>query len=196
MQHARGFTLVELMVTIGVAAILIGLAVPGFVTTIRDSQMTSASNDLLVSIQLARSEAIKRHLPVSVCRSANATDDAPSCGGGDGWQDGWIVFADGTEAAPDPNGTLDDGEQLLHQSRGFRGSVTAQAAANAAPLEDFVTFLGSGFPQGEVPGGRNLLLCDDRHSDGAGRVLNISQTGRPQVRRVGEVVNLNMSCQE
>jgi type IV fimbrial biogenesis protein FimT len=196
MQRKRGFTLVELMVTIGVAAILIGLAVPSFLTTIQDSHMTAAVNDLLVSMQLARSESIKRHQPVTVCHSPDPNANPPSCGGA-GWGDGWIVFVDATDAAPDPNGSFDDGEVLLHNARGFtKERVTATAAANAAPLGDYITFLGSGYPQGDVPGGRNLLLCDERHDDAAGRVLNISQTGRPQVRRVSEVANLNMSCTE
>jgi type IV fimbrial biogenesis protein FimT len=194
MRCARGFTLIELMVTIGVAAILIGLAVPSFLTTIQDSRMTSSVNDLLVSMQLARSESIKRHVPVTVCHSADANSNDPSCGG-DGWQDGWIVFVDSTDANPDPNGSFDNGEELLHTGAGFK-KVTATTAANAAPLATYLTFLGTGFPQGDVPGGRNMLLCDDRHSDTAGRVLNISQTGRPQVRKIADIGGLNMSCEE
>ena len=88
-MHARGFTLVEMIVTIGAAAILIGLAVPSFMNTVQDAKMTSASNDLLVSMQLARSEAIKRHAPVSICHTADPNADPASCGG-DGWDQGWI----------------------------------------------------------------------------------------------------------
>jgi type IV fimbrial biogenesis protein FimT len=195
-MRARGFTLVELMVTIGVAAIVIGLAVPSFVTTIRESQMTAASNDLVSTFQLARSEAIKRNLPVTVCRTSGFNDPAPACGTGEGWHEGWIAFVDGTLAAPDPNGAIDAGEEVLRRWHGFEGSVTALAAPDATPLEDTLSYLGSGFPQGDVPGGRNLLLCDDRHSDTGGRVLNVSQTGRPQVRRVEQVANLDMTCNE
>jgi type IV fimbrial biogenesis protein FimT len=194
MGGTRGFTLIELMVTVGVAAILLGLGVPAFQTTVQDMRMTTSVNDLLVSMQLARSESIKRHVPVTVCHSGNPNADSPSCGG-DGWHDGWIVFVDGSDAAPDPNGSFDAGEELIHNSGGFK-NVTATAAPDAAPLADYLTFLGSGFPQGDVPGGRNLLLCDSRHSDAVGRVLNISQTGRPQVRRVTDVAGLNMTCQE
>src|SRR6185295_2753372 len=119
MQRMCGFTLVELMVTIGVAAILIGLAVPSFENLVRDSYMTTTANDLVVTMQLARSEAIKRHLPVTVCHSADTNVDPPSCGG-DGWQDGWFAFVDGSDANPDPNGTLDGGEQVLHIGRAFK----------------------------------------------------------------------------
>lgn len=196
MKRGDGFTLIEMMVTIGVGAILIGLAVPSFMNTIQDAHMTSAANELIASMQLARSESVKRHIAVTVCHSGNANTNAPTCGG-DGWQDGWIVFVDGTDANPNPNGSFDNGEVLIHDSRGFKKDrITATAAGNAAPFADYLTYLGTGFPQGDVPGGRNMLLCDDRHSDTAGRVLNVSQTGRPQVRKIGDVGGLNMTCQE
>ena len=196
MSHARGFTLVEMMVTIGAAAILIGLAVPSFMNTIQDAHMTAAANDMLGSLQLARSEAIKRHAAVTICNSADPNKSPASCDGG-GWEDGWLVFVDSTDANPDPNGRIDDGEQVIRSGRGFaRDKITTIIADNAAPLADHLTFLASGFPQGDVPGGRNLLLCDDRHSDAAGRVLNIAQTGRPQVRRADEIGGLNMTCQD
>ena len=196
MHGTRGFTLVELMVTIGVAAILVGLAVPSFQNLTRDSSMTATANDLLVSMQLARSEAIKRHLAVTVCHSPDPNAEPPACGV-DGWQDGWLVFVDATDANPDPNGVIDDGEQVLQAARGFeRYRITATAGQNSAPLEDRITFLGSGYPEGDVPGGRNLLLCDDRHSDSAGRVLNISQTGRTQVRKRSDYQNVGQTCEE
>src|SRR5215813_4578463 len=144
MGGTRGFTLIEMMVTIGVAAILVGLGVPAFLTTIQDVRMTTSANDLLISAQLARSESIKRHLPVTVCHSANPNADPPSCGG-DGWQDGWVAFVDGSDANPDPNGAVDAGEQVLHSARGFKGHrVTATAADNSAPLAERLTFLESG----------------------------------------------------
>jgi type IV fimbrial biogenesis protein FimT len=194
MGGTRGFTLIEMMVTVGVAAILLGLGVPAFLTTVQDMRMTASVNDLLVSMQLARSESIKRHLPGTVCHSDNATAAAPGCGGA-GWQDGWIVFVDGTDANPDPNGSFDAGEELIHSGAGFK-KVMAVAEPGSEPLADYLTFLGTGFPQGDVPGGRNLILCDDRHSNTAGRILNVSQTGRPQVRRVTDVAGLAITCEK
>lgn len=195
-MRARGLTLVELMVTIGVAAIVLGLAVPSFTTTIQESHMTAASNDLVGTLQLARSEAIKRNLPVTVCRTANFNDPTPACGAGEGWHEGWIAFVDGTLFAPVPNAVVDPGEEVLRRWRGFEGSVTARAAPDSDPLDERLTFMGSGFPQGDVPGGRNLLLCDKRHSDAVARVLNISQTGRAQVRRAEQIANLGVTCNE
>lgn len=72
-EGKRGFTIVELMVTIAVLAILAAMAAPSFVNLIRENQATSVSNELLGAVQLARGEAIKRmkDVVVSVAASGN-----------------------------------------------------------------------------------------------------------------------------
>ncbi|WP_018141471.1 GspH/FimT family pseudopilin [Thioalkalivibrio sp. ALJ7] len=77
MTRPHGFTLVELMVTIAVAAILITIAVPGFQALVQNNRATALANQLTTAINLARSEAIRRGEVASVC-----TND---------WEDGWWV---------------------------------------------------------------------------------------------------------
>ncbi|WP_421621619.1 GspH/FimT family pseudopilin [Alkalilimnicola ehrlichii] len=89
MKRLYGFTLVELMVTIAVAAVLLTLAVPGFRGIVHDNRATSLANELTTAINLARSEAIRRGRVVSVC-----TDD---------WEAGWRV-----EVGEDCDATGDD----------------------------------------------------------------------------------------
>lgn len=67
----RGFTLIELMITIAIAAILMALAAPSFTRAIQDNRVTTQANDLLTSIAVARSEAIKRGQNVSMTPTAN-----------------------------------------------------------------------------------------------------------------------------
>lgn len=88
----RGFTLIELMVTIAIVAILLGIAVPSFNSIVLNMKLTSYANDLVASTLLARSEAIKRNAVVSLCVSSNGT----SCGTG-GWEQGWIVMCNTTD---------------------------------------------------------------------------------------------------
>ncbi len=85
-----GFTLVELMVVIAVAAIVLTLGVPSFYTLIQNNRATTQVNELMMALSLARSEAVRRGVSVSLCPS----QDQSTCTGGTDWRVGWIVFVD------------------------------------------------------------------------------------------------------
>lgn len=106
-NRQSGFTLIELMVTLAVAAILLGLALPSFQSSLRSNRVATATNDMLASISLARSEAIRSTRGGGVCSS----NDGAACNGS--WADGWLVWADANG-----NGALDGGETVLKYSRG------------------------------------------------------------------------------
>ena len=90
MTRNSGFTLLELMVTLAVAAILATIAIPSFWNLIQSNRATTEANELVSALHLARSEAIKRGTRVSLCPSSNQT----TCTGGTNWSQGWIVFLD------------------------------------------------------------------------------------------------------
>lgn len=83
---ARGFTLVELMVTVSVIAILAAVAVPGMTALINNSRLNGQSEEMLSSLQLARAEAIRRNARVTVCPST----DGSTCTSSTAWSQ-WIV---------------------------------------------------------------------------------------------------------
>lgn len=87
-RWASGFTLIELLVVIALIAILASLAGPSFNDLILKNRLSSMASDFVGSTQLARSEAIKRNVTVTLCQSANGT----SCATSGGWQQGWIVL--------------------------------------------------------------------------------------------------------
>lgn len=88
----KGFTLIELAVTLAVASILVTLAVPGFHSFIQDTRATSESSLLLSALNFARNSAVTQGVPVSVC-SANSQETNCSSNSSD-WNQGWIVFTD------------------------------------------------------------------------------------------------------
>ncbi len=107
MDREPGFTLVELLITIVVLTILLAAGVPAFQSFIKNNRVTAQTNDLVSTIQLARSEALKRGANIVACASDNQAD----CTGKDTWTKGWIVFSDPDgDNAPD---NIDTGKCLM-----------------------------------------------------------------------------------
>jgi type IV fimbrial biogenesis protein FimT len=99
----RGFTLLELMVVVAIAAILMALALPSFQYTLRSNRIATTTNQFTAAINMARGEAIKNTLGAAICPSANGT----ACGVD--WDAGWLVWVDKNR-----NGLLDVGENVLN----------------------------------------------------------------------------------
>ena len=159
-RHNSGFTLLELMITLAIAAILSSLAAPSFSNMIKDNRMTTQYNELLASLSTARSEAIKRGITITLCKSNDLA--TPACGGN--WQDGWIVFVDDGD-----DGTFDVGtDELLKVHSALSGGN------NLNYNGDEIRYSPDGLAQGF---NGTFTLCDDRgNADRKG--LIVSNTGR------------------
>jgi type IV fimbrial biogenesis protein FimT len=84
----KGFTLVELMVTVAIVAIGLSIAVPGFQTQMLNNRSIALGEDFASAVNYTRSEAVKRAGRVSLCASKNGT----ACDGV--WTDGFMAFVD------------------------------------------------------------------------------------------------------
>jgi type IV fimbrial biogenesis protein FimT len=195
----RGFTLFELLVTILVMGVLFGIGVPNLLEFSRNNRMTATANDMLTSIMMARSEAVKQHLPVTLCASPEPLAAPPACDLDASDPDsngGYIVFVDANA-----DGVLDAGEDLVLQ-RDDPDAVTVLAD------NGYIHFARNGF-LGDIGGAgssaKEILLCDDRGnvtvsgSLSAARALRIDPTGRAVVlNEVADIDTLNgtigLSC--
>ncbi|MHB1677041.1 MAG: GspH/FimT family pseudopilin [Sulfuriferula sp.] len=106
-QLNSGFTLLELMVTVAVAAVLLAISVPNFQTFFNSNRIVTVTNDYITAINFARSEAVKGGAMTTLCMSNNGS----TCTGNSGWSNGWIIWSD-----LNANGVMDAGE--LMQSHG------------------------------------------------------------------------------
>jgi len=133
----RGFTLIELMVTIALAGVLMSVAAPSMTKMMGGNRVQTEASSFVNDLQFARSEAIREGLPVTVCPS----NDGASCLGANTWQKGWIVFSD-----PNGNAVVDAAEATAGPLRKRPALKTGDTFAGApTPPNNAVTFNREGF---------------------------------------------------
>lgn len=165
-----GFTLLELMVVLAIAAILMAVAVPSFALLIQKNRLATQTNAFIADLQFARAEAIKQGQTVTIC----ASSDGSACLGTTAWGTGWIVFAD-----PDNSKTRDTTklvETVLRRQSTLAASDTFTASNNVAAI----SYSRDGFALG-LSGTITLAMRTNPSDTQTTRCVALSLVGRPQV---------------
>lgn len=121
--RAAGFTLIELMVTVAIVAVLLAIGLPSFQNSLRSNRIATTTNELMASLSLARSSAIRSPGGAWIC----ASEDGALCGG-DSWNNGWMVWldADETDGIPQPTGEGDVVVRYVQGREKMEITATAQ----------------------------------------------------------------------
>lgn len=166
-RRGGGTTLIELLVTLAVAAIIVMIAIPSFQNLIAESRATAVTNALLASIQRTRSEAARRGTRVTLC----ASNDGATCMTTPDFAQGWIIVSH------EPS---DGNSELLHVHQPDTAGITVNWHFGAT-AGSHLTFTPTG--QARTSGGAlvfgSLRIC---HS-GEDRRIILNSTGRPRVAK-------------
>ncbi|NNM63570.1 MAG: type IV fimbrial biogenesis protein FimT [Burkholderiales bacterium] len=162
-----GITLVELLVAVALLAVSLAVAAPAYRVMIDTNRLSAGVNAFSGSLQLARSEAVRRGQRVTLCVS----DDGKNCSTTGGWHRGWIVFHD-----PDGNAQRDSSEALIQ----VQAALQFLSIRGNQPVTRYVSYTEHGWPRlvsGALQMG-TLAFCTPGI---AGHSLILSSAGRARL---------------
>lgn len=174
-KKQAGFTALELIITMTIAAILLGVGIPSFINTIRTNRLAASTNEVVSALMYARSEAVKRNLPIAMCRSSNGT--ACAAAGTGGWEIGWMTYVDANS-----DSSYTSGETVLNVHEAMNSSLSAVGNNNVINQILFNSL-------GLMPGGMGAIkikFADDA-ADANVRYICVASSGRPRLIPKGSV---------
>ncbi len=160
------------MITLAIAGTILGFAIPSFRSTITHNRLSTYANELVTTLNLARSEAIKRGIQVSVARTSSSVST---------WEAGWRVFVD-----INGDGSLDTADSLLQTHEALAAGYTLRTGTN---FGCWVAFTAKGLSRGSgasCGGGLSndtFRLCDSSADTTVSRSITVNPTGRAKTAK-------------
>jgi type IV fimbrial biogenesis protein FimT len=173
----RGFTLIELMVTVAVLAVIVTLAAPSFASLISGNRMTTRTTELIGALNVAHSEAVRRAQPVTL-RSTNI----------DNYSLGWTVFPDADANGSAASNTDDKDGLPLRVTAAFNGNATITRVTRSTPpapytytnatdaRRGYVVFDSRGSITAPLPA--FFKVCDPSNTSVRGRIVQVNVVGK------------------
>ena len=168
-----GFTLIELLITIIIAGVLLTIAVPSYQSFVQKNHTITNANNLVTALNLARSEAIKRGMQVTLRRKGSSSQT---------WEDGWDVFTD-----INANGSFDDDADvnlcetnedcLLRTYPALPTNFTLRTDSNFA---NWMAYSASGASAGSGGSSDTFRLCANNANTAKSRAIIVSASGHPR----------------
>lgn len=166
-----GFSLIEAMVTVSILATVLSIGVPSFQSIVVANRMTALANELVLDLNTARSEAVKRNARVALCLSENADASDPTCGSGTDWTQGRVVFSDPLGA-----GSHDSNEPVLKVNAKLPAGFTLKSEG----IDGYLQFTALGQPSSVG----QFVLCKQGEK---GRTITITAAGHVQTTAKPEI---------
>jgi type IV fimbrial biogenesis protein FimT len=172
-KRSHGMSLIEMIVTLCVAAVLLTGAAAAFNHIGLSMKLSGFSNAFVSQLYLARSEAIKRNSRVVMCKSA----DGIQCATAGGWEQGWMVFHDANN-----NGLREPGETLIRRGDPLPKGYRVAGNMTVARYVSFSPFGGTRLTSGAFQAG-TITLCKESDSPSEARQVVINSVGRPRIQK-------------
>ncbi|MBE9516206.1 MAG: GspH/FimT family pseudopilin [Proteobacteria bacterium] len=157
------------MIVLAILAIVGSFAMPAFRDTVLNMRIRTNTSEVISALQIARSESIKRKVPVAIC-AKNAGASTCNTGATTSWNDGWLVWIDS-----DADDVFDAAEELIRQTDRLESGITLSTSAampNLAYRPD-----GSS----NTPINTEFRICDNNRTGERGRRIQIAMTGRAKI---------------
>ncbi|OOY56420.1 GspH/FimT family pseudopilin [Solemya velum gill symbiont] len=179
MRKMLGFTLIELLIALVLLVILATFAVPNFAKMIERNRITSSLENLYHDLMIARSEAIKRNSRVTMCKSTTTDDGKTTCTASGDWGQEWIVFTDNATDSSNANAQIDNGEELIANTR-ITGGISI---SGNSLLQNYVSYVATGRTK-STSGARQLgtfTASSGKTEKEYKQQLVLSSSGRPRI---------------
>jgi type IV fimbrial biogenesis protein FimT len=174
-SKSRAFTLIEMMIVLVVLAITVSLGAPMMQNMLHSNRLRAESSRLLGAINLARSEAVMRNVPVSLCPSTMAETGEPECAGT--YAGGWIVFANANK-----DRIVDaDADHVLQVFEALPPGYRLTNRSGSRDAFELINYL----PDGSSHSNRTLMFCPPRGISVQALAIIINIVGR--ARLAGEL---------